>query len=220
MTEQSVIQVLLLVVLVWYLGVWWCLVVRDWPGWEHVRRWKKPKRRKRRPKPYKKLKSFEGLTWKPVCAACAAKEEREGEGVPRKPPPKIERERGRRPEIDTSGQFCPAEECVYHGWLDRGNIVSNGHPSGGQWRQLHCVVCGQYFQETLGTIFYGSSVPADDNHPVGCRLVGGCESEEGGADLWCGQGHGAEMVGGSVGALGSGAWVRDARAAFGSGADG
>jgi IS1 family transposase len=162
MTEQSVIQVLLLVVLVWYLAVWWCLVVRDWAGWEHLRWWKKPKRRKRRPRAYKRPKPFEGLTRKPVCAACAAEEEREGEGVPREAPPKIERERGRRPEIDTSGQFCPAEECVYYGWLDRGNIVSNGHPGGGPWRQLHCVECGKYFQETLGTIFYGSSVPAED----------------------------------------------------------
>ena len=31
MTERSVIQVLLLVVLVWHVAVCWCLVVRDWP---------------------------------------------------------------------------------------------------------------------------------------------------------------------------------------------
>ena len=51
---------------------------------------------------------------------------------------------------------------MYHGWLDRGNIVSNGHPGGGPWWQLHCVVCGKYFQETIGTVFYGSSVAAAD----------------------------------------------------------
>ena len=75
MTEQSVIRVLLLAVLVWHLAVCWCLFVRDWPGWEQLRRWKKPKRRKRRPKPYKKPKPFEGLTRKPVCEACLAEAE-------------------------------------------------------------------------------------------------------------------------------------------------
>ena len=162
MTEQSVIQVLLLVVLVWHVAVCWCLLVRDWPGWQHLRRRKKAKRRKRRPKPYKKAKPFEGLTRKPVCAACAAEEAREKEKAWREPPPKIARTRGRRPKIDTSAHFCPGQGCTYHGWLGRGNIVANGHAGGGPWRQLYCVVCGKYFQETLGTIFYGSSVPAGD----------------------------------------------------------
>jgi hypothetical protein len=117
MTEQSVIRVLLLVVSVRHVVVCWCLLVRDWPGWQHLGRWRKPKREKRRPKPYKKPKPFEGLTRKPVCAACATEEARQRERMPREPPPKIERVRGRRPEIDRSGQFCPEEECVYHGWL-------------------------------------------------------------------------------------------------------
>ena len=60
MTEQSVIRVLLLAVLVWHLAVCWCLFVRDWPGWEQLRRWRKPKRRRRRAKLYKKPKPFEG----------------------------------------------------------------------------------------------------------------------------------------------------------------
>jgi IS1 family transposase len=38
------------------------------------------------------------------------------------------------------------------GW---GNITSNGHPSGGPWRQLHCTSCGGYFQETHGTPLHG-----------------------------------------------------------------
>jgi IS1 family transposase len=38
------------------------------------------------------------------------------------------------------------------GW---GNLRANGHPSGGPWRQLLCVVCRRYFLETLGTIFHG-----------------------------------------------------------------
>ncbi len=73
----------------------------------------------------------------------------------------VPRDKG-KPEIDTSKHFCPEEECLYYGWLGRGNIISNGHPSGGPWRQLKCVACGKYFQETIGTVFYGSSVPAED----------------------------------------------------------
>jgi len=38
------------------------------------------------------------------------------------------------------------------GW---GNLRANGHPNGGPWRQLLCVVCRGYFLETLGTIFHG-----------------------------------------------------------------
>ena len=78
MTEQNVIQVLLLMVLVRHVAVCWRLLVRDWPGWQNLRRWKKPKRRKRRFKLYQKPKPFEGLTREPVCAQCAA-EGAEGE---------------------------------------------------------------------------------------------------------------------------------------------
>ena len=162
MTEQSVIRVLLLAVLVWHLAVWWCLFVRDWPGWERLRRWRMPKRRKRRPKRYRKPKPFEGLTRKPVCEACLAEAEAEESAEKQEPPPRIERDRGRRPSVDTSMHFCCEEKCVYRGWLGRGNIIANGHPSGGRWRQLKCVVCGRHFQETIGTVFYGSSVPAED----------------------------------------------------------
>ena len=79
MTEQRVIQALLLVVLVRHVAVCWCLLVRDWPGWQRLRSWKKPKGRKRRPRLYKKPKPFEGLTRKPVCGACAAEEARKRE---------------------------------------------------------------------------------------------------------------------------------------------
>jgi IS1 family transposase len=37
-----------------------------------------------------------------------------------------------------------------------GNIVANGHPNSGPWRQLHCTVCSKYFAESTGTIFYRS----------------------------------------------------------------
>jgi IS1 family transposase len=162
MTEQSAIRVLLLTVLVWHLAVCWCLFGRDWPGWKRLRGWRKPKRRKRRPKLYKKPKPFEGLTQKPVCEACLAEADAKVSAQRREAPPRIERDRGRRPSVDTSIHFCCEEKCVYHGWLGRGNIIANGHPSGGRWRQLKCVVCGKHFQETIGTVFYGSSVPAED----------------------------------------------------------
>jgi len=63
--------------------------------------------------------------------------------------------RGRRRTVDTRSHFCPAPACSYRGWLDRGNIRSNGHPGGQPWRQLQCVSCQGYFSETHGTIFHG-----------------------------------------------------------------
>jgi hypothetical protein len=41
------------------------------------------------------------------------------------------------------------------GW---GNLRANGHPNGGRWRQLLCIVCRGYFLETLGTLFHGKRV--------------------------------------------------------------
>src|SRR6266446_2449077 len=51
--------------------------------------------------------------------------------------------------------------CAAWGWLGLGNITSNGHPSGGLWRQLHCTNCGGYFQETHGTPLHGKRVSPD-----------------------------------------------------------
>ena len=45
-------------------------------------------------------------------------------------------------------------------WAPAHSLRLECYASGGSWRQLRCVVCGKYFQETLGTIFYGSSMPA------------------------------------------------------------
>jgi hypothetical protein len=42
-----------------------------------------------------------------------------------------------------------------------GNISSNGHPNGGQWRQLYCRQCEGYFLEIVDTPFYGKRVSAD-----------------------------------------------------------
>jgi IS1 family transposase len=44
------------------------------------------------------------------------------------------------------------------GW---GNLRANGHPSGGPWRQLLCVVCRGSFLETLGTLFHGKRVAVE-----------------------------------------------------------
>jgi IS1 family transposase len=51
--------------------------------------------------------------------------------------------------------FYPNPACAYRGWVGWGNLRANGHPNGGPWRQLLCVVCRGYFLETLGTIFHG-----------------------------------------------------------------
>jgi IS1 family transposase len=63
--------------------------------------------------------------------------------------------RGRRRQLDTAHHFCPNPDCAYRGWVGWGNLRANGHPNGGPWRQLLCVVCRGYFLETLGTIFHG-----------------------------------------------------------------
>ena len=161
MTDESVIRLLLLAVLVRQVIGYWVLFGQEWCIGERIRRWRQPKRRKRH-KWYRKAKPFEGLTRKPVCSMCQAAEHRGERIEQREPPAKIEQKRGAKRRVDTSKQFCPGQACRYYGWLDRGNIVSNGHPSGGKWRQLRCEVCGKHFQETLGTIFYGSSVSVED----------------------------------------------------------
>jgi transposase-like protein len=69
--------------------------------------------------------------------------------------------RGRRRHVDTQHQFCPEQICRYYGWIGRGNIRANGHPSSRLWRQLQCVVCGTYFLATHGTLFHGKRVPTE-----------------------------------------------------------
>jgi transposase-like protein/IS1 family transposase len=60
--------------------------------------------------------------------------------------------------MDTSEHFCPKPTCRYYGRVGLGNIRANGHPSGGQWRQLQCRACRKYFLETYGTLFHGKRV--------------------------------------------------------------
>jgi hypothetical protein len=69
--------------------------------------------------------------------------------------------RGRRRQVDTSTHFCPNPDCAYRGWVGWGNLRANGHPNGGPWRQLLCVVCRRYFLETLGTLFHGKRVSVE-----------------------------------------------------------
>ena len=113
-----------------------------------------PRKRSTAPKP------FAGLTHTPHCEACA-------QGVvprppaPCPPPPRIVSTRGRPRQVDTSPHFCPQPPCAYRGWVGLGNISANGHPNGGPWRQLHCISCGGYFQETHGTPLHGKRVAPD-----------------------------------------------------------
>src|SRR6266446_5089813 len=105
-------------------------------------------------------KPFPGLIRQPHCDACA-----QAVALHREPPcapsPRLISTRGRRRQVDTSQHFCPDPDCRYGGWLGLGNITSNGHPSGGPWRQLHCTRCGGYFQETHGTPLHGKRVVPD-----------------------------------------------------------
>ena len=106
------------------------------------------------PKRKRERLPFAGLTHKPHCDAC----EHHGDLRPQPPssrPPHIVMTRGRRRQVDTSMHFCPNPDCASRGWVGWGNLRANGHPSGGPWRQLLCVVCRGYFLETLGTLFHG-----------------------------------------------------------------
>jgi IS1 family transposase len=109
-----------------------------------------PPRRKRHREPT----PFAGLTTKPHCDACAHAPAPPPH-APSAPPPRLVPTRGRRRQVDTSMHFCPNPDCAYRGWVGWGNLRANGHPNGGPWRQLLCVVCRRYFLETLGTLFHG-----------------------------------------------------------------
>jgi len=97
-------------------------------------------------------------TQKPVCPACQEAKEKT---PPAKPPPVIKHHKGRPRYVDTSNHYCPNPDCPYYGWVGYGNITANGRPNGGRWRQLRCTVCGTYFMETRGTIFYRCKTPPD-----------------------------------------------------------
>ena len=102
-----------------------------------------------------------GLIKKPHCEACA-QEATLCPPPPPSPPPIMHRRRGCPRRIDTRAHYCPHKSCRYYGWLARGNIRANGHPTGRDWRQLYCAACGHYFLETHGTLFYRKSRAAED----------------------------------------------------------
>ena len=109
------------------------------------------KKRSKEPTP------FVGLIHKPHCDACENAIERHPQ-APSSLPPLLTFTRGRQRAIDTQQQFCPTHECPYYGWVGRGNIRANGHPGSKPWRQLQCVACQRYFQETHGTVFHAKRV--------------------------------------------------------------
>jgi len=110
----------------------------------------------RHPVKAKRPPPLPGLIHKPHCEACAEEAAHEALARPT-PPPRLHGHKGRPRRLDTSGHYCPNRHCRYYGWLDRGNIRANGHPSGRRWRQLYCVACEHFFLETHGTLFYGKS---------------------------------------------------------------
>jgi len=127
-----------------------------------------PPRRKHSCEP----KPFAGLICKPHCDACAHASDLRSE-APYTPPPRIVPTRGRRRQIDTSTHFCPNPACAYQGWVGWGNLRANGHPNGGPWRQLLCVVCHRYFLEPLGTLFHGKRASVElIVRVIACRAEG------------------------------------------------
>jgi IS1 family transposase/transposase-like protein len=137
------------------LGILWLSVILIWvwlqrhAATSHATTW--ATRRSQANKP------FPGLTHKPSCAICEDGAKEQAKAPPSAPSP-IVTIRGCPRQVDTQHHFCPSPRCDYRGWVGRGNIRANGHPSGGRWRQLQCVACGTYFLETHGTPLHGKRV--------------------------------------------------------------
>jgi len=117
-------------------------------------------------------KPFAGLTQRPHCAACTHDANHPKPPPPRRPAAMPSTNR-RPPVIDTSRHFCPHEGCDYRGWPGLGNLRANGHPSGGHWRQFHCISCKGYFPEHHGTIFHGKQTSVERIvHVLACLAEG------------------------------------------------
>src|SRR5215471_18411023 len=117
-------------------------------------------------------KPFEGLTHKPHCALCE-RETTQPQAPPPVPPDPMPPTNRRSRGVDTSRHFCPHAGCHYRGWLGRGNLRANGHPSGGPWRQFHCTACKGYVLETLGTLLHGKHAEVERIVPVLACLTEG-----------------------------------------------
>ena len=100
---------------------------------------------------------FPGLIHKPSCVTCEDGAQEQAKAPPAAPSPMVTI-RGCPRTVDTQPHFCPSPRCAYYGWVGCGNVRANGHPSGGRWRQLQCVVCRSYFLETHGTPLHGTRV--------------------------------------------------------------
>jgi IS1 family transposase len=168
MVSHHIVYQLVLIILVWVFLMLYGL----WPSESTATRLIIPQPNTPPRKRSRVSKPFTGLTRKPYCDACEQGVELHRE-PPCTPPPLITSTRGRRRHVDTSQHFCPDPACHYGGWLGRGNISANGHPSGGPWRQLYCSRCQGYFLETHGTIFHGKRVSVDlIVHVIGCLAEG------------------------------------------------
>src|SRR5499433_1031644 len=157
MVSHLVFYQLGLIVLVWVFLMLYGL----WPLEPAAARPMPPKPLLPRCKHSKKPTPFPGLTRKPCCTACEQTIEVSRLQPSPPPPPTMTSTRGRRRHVNTSHHFCPDPNCRYGGWLGLGNITSNGHPSGGPWRQLYCSQCRGYFLETHGTPLHGKRVSPD-----------------------------------------------------------
>ena len=157
MVSHLVFYQLGLIVLVWVF----LMLSGLWPLEPTAARPMPPKPLRSRGKYAKKPKPFPGFTRQPCCTACEQAIETPRLQPSPPPLPTITSTRGRRRHVDTSSHFCPDPDCRYGGWLGLGNITSNGHPSGGPWRQLYCGACHGYFLETHGTPLHGKRVAPD-----------------------------------------------------------
>jgi IS1 family transposase len=141
-----------------------------------------PSERARRPHPAapiapRRLRSndpqpFAGLTQKPHCALCE-QDSPHPQALPAMRPDPLPPTHRRPRTVDTSQHFCPHTGCRYRGWLGRGNLRANGHPSGGPWRQFHCTACNGYFPEHHGTLFHGKQAAVELIVRVLACLAGG-----------------------------------------------
>src|SRR5262245_45937691 len=144
------------------LGLLWLCVMLHlaWPSRDVTTQTKPAKpitpRRQRSTEP----KPFAGLTHKPHCALCE-QEAAHPQAPPPMPPEPMPPTHRRPRTVDTSRHFCPHAGCRYRGRLGWSNLRANGHPSGGPWRQLHCMACDGYFLETHGTLFHGKQATVE-----------------------------------------------------------